>query len=165
MREETEEPGENPGVRMRSTETQPTDNIYSRAGRSPWGEQHQPDSLRNTARESSQMVSHLVINPAQHGLTSVKRWEAVSPFRCEILYSLVWLAIEYGLVCEASAEDHLNLASETTCTHFIKYQQLYLYLVHNCSVWQMDYCWSESCGMNIKIELVLTSYWWRKTWS
>ena len=41
---------------------------------------------------------------------------------------------EIASITKASAKDHLNLASETTCRHFIKYQELYLSLMPNCSV-------------------------------
>ena len=143
MSEETGETGENSGVRLRLTESQPTYSIYSRAGRRAWWALRQPDSLRSTAREFSPYGFLSIYEPRATGLNfgeqmrnsvsllmrAVLAW--LMP--CKVLYSLVWLAVGNGFDSEACTGDHL--ASDTTFRHFIKYQELYLSLMPNCSVW------------------------------
>jgi len=64
-------------VRLRWTDMQPTNNIFSRSGRRDWWTLWQPNSPRNTAREISKIITHPIIEPVQQGLILVNRQESI----------------------------------------------------------------------------------------
>lgn len=80
MRKETGAPVENPWVTLRLTKTWPTCNDTSWGGRRDWWPPFQHYSLRNTARDVSQMVSHPVIHLVQQGLSLGNTGELLSSF-------------------------------------------------------------------------------------